>query len=168
MYHSFEADGVYHELWLSSSHQGYRLHLQNQVITPIAFTHSSDSSGVLTIADQSEPVRFAIEGDLIHLHVRGRTRIVRYNDPLRECACGHNETDALVARAPMPGFVVAITASPGQSVSAGMALMLIESMKLETVIRSPQDGIVDRIHVKEGDSFEHEAVLVTLSKEEGR
>nr|WP_249788103.1 acetyl-CoA carboxylase biotin carboxyl carrier protein subunit [Bradyrhizobium sp. NBAIM01] len=68
----------------------------------------------------------------------------------------------------MPGFVVAITASPGQSVSAGMALMLIESMKLETVIRSPQDGIVDRIHVKEGDSFEHEAVLVTLSKEEGR
>ncbi|RXG89124.1 acetyl-CoA carboxylase biotin carboxyl carrier protein subunit [Bradyrhizobium zhanjiangense] len=65
----------------------------------------------------------------------------------------------------MPGFVVAITVSSGQSVSAGMALMLIESMKLETIIRSPQDGIVHRIHVKEGESFEHDAVLVTLSKE---
>ncbi|QOZ36239.1 hypothetical protein XH92_35000 [Bradyrhizobium sp. CCBAU 53421] len=67
----------------------------------------------------------------------------------------------------MPGVVVATTVSPGQSVSAGMALMMIESMKLETIIHSPQDGIVDRIHVKEGESFEHDAVLVTLS-EEGR
>nr|WP_233287067.1 biotin/lipoyl-containing protein [Bradyrhizobium oropedii] len=65
----------------------------------------------------------------------------------------------------MPGVVVATTVSPGQSVSAGMALMTIESMKLETIIRSPQDGIVDRVHVKEGESFEHDAVLVTLSKE---
>ncbi|MEY9297947.1 biotin carboxyl carrier protein [Bradyrhizobium elkanii] len=45
--------------------------------------------------------------------------------------------------------------------------MMIESMKLQTIIRSPQDGIVDRIHVKEGESFEHDAELVTLS-EEGR
>lgn len=165
MHHSFEVDGVDHELWLSSSQQGYRLHLRDQVITPVAFTHRSDSSGILTIAGESEPVRFAIEGELIHLHIRGRTRILRYNDPLRACASGNNETHALVARAPMPGFVVAITVSPGQSVSAGMALMMIESMKLETIIRSPQDGIVDRIHVKEGESFEHDAVLVTLSKE---
>ncbi|WP_165405479.1 acetyl-CoA carboxylase biotin carboxyl carrier protein subunit [Bradyrhizobium genosp. SA-3] len=165
MHHSFEVDGVDHELWLSSSQQGYRLHLRDQVITPVAFTHRSDSSGILTIAGESEPVRFAIEGELIHLHIRGRTRILRYNDPLRASASGNNETHALVARAPMPGFVVAITVSPGQSVSAGMALMMIESMKLETIIRSPQDGIVDRIHVKEGESFEHDVVLVTLSKE---
>ncbi|WP_164940199.1 acetyl-CoA carboxylase biotin carboxyl carrier protein subunit [Bradyrhizobium zhanjiangense] len=165
MYHSFEVDGVYHELWLSPNQQDYRLHLRDHVITPVAFTHCNDSSGILTIAGQSEPVRFAIDGELIHLHIRGRTRILRYNDPLRACASGNSATHALVARAPMPGFVVAITVSSGQSVSAGMALMLIESMKLETIIRSPQDGIVHRIHVKEGESFEHDAVLVTLSKE---
>ncbi|MCC8936749.1 biotin/lipoyl-binding protein [Bradyrhizobium sp. Arg62] len=165
MYHSFDVDGVDHKLWLSANQQGYRLHLRDQIIAPVAFTHRSDSSGILTIAGENEPVRFAIEGELIHLHIRGRTRILHYNDPLRAYASGNSETHALVARAPMPGFVVAITVSPGQSVSAGMALMMIESMKLETIIRSPQDGIVDRIHVKEGESFEHDAVLVTLSKE---
>ncbi|MCC8959465.1 acetyl-CoA carboxylase biotin carboxyl carrier protein subunit [Bradyrhizobium sp. Pear77] len=165
MHHSFEIDGVDHRLWLSNSQQGYRLHLRDQVITPVAFTYHSESSGILTIAGESEPVRFAIEGELIHLHIRGRARILRYIDPLRTLAPANDGTRPLIARAPMPGVVVATTVSPGQSVSAGMALMTIESMKLETIIRSPQDGIVDRVHVKEGESFEHDAVLVTLSKE---
>ncbi|WP_375784734.1 acetyl-CoA carboxylase biotin carboxyl carrier protein subunit [Bradyrhizobium sp. Pha-3] len=165
MYHSFEVDGVDHRLWLSASQQGYRLHLCDQVIAPVAFTRHSDSSGILTIAGESEPVRFAIEGELIHLHIRGRTRVLRYNDPLRTLVSGNDEARPRVARAPMPGVVVATTVSPGQQVSAGMALMMIESMKLETIIRSPQDGIVDRIHVKEGESFERDAVLVTLCKE---
>jgi acetyl/propionyl-CoA carboxylase alpha subunit len=167
VYHSFEVDRVDHRLWLSTSQQGYRLHLRDQVIAPVAFTHHGESSGILTIAGESEPVRFAIDGDLIHLHIRGRSRIVRYNDPLRALTSANDETRLLIARAPMPGVVVATTVSPGQSVSAGMALMMIESMKLQTIIRSPQDGIVDRIHVKEGESFEHDAELVTLS-EEGR
>ncbi|MGY4407952.1 MULTISPECIES: acetyl-CoA carboxylase biotin carboxyl carrier protein subunit [Bradyrhizobium] len=165
MYHSFELDRVDHRLWLSTGQQGYRLHLRDQVIAPVAFTHHSESSGILTIAGESEPVRFAIEGDLIHLHIRGRTRVLRYNDPLRTLAPANDEIRPLTARAPMPGVVVATTVSPGQSVSAGMALMMIESMKLETIIRSPRDGIVDRIHVEQGESFEHDAVLVTLSKE---
>ncbi|MGY3591641.1 acetyl/propionyl-CoA carboxylase alpha subunit [Bradyrhizobium sp. USDA 4341] len=164
MYHSFEVDGVEHTLWLSASRHGYRLHLRDEVIAPVAFTQRSDSSGILTIAGQSEPVRFVIDGELIHLHIRGRTRTLRYIDPLRTHASGNSGTHPLVARAPMPGMVVAITVSPGDSVSAGTALMMIESMKLETIIRSPQDGIVERIHVKENESFEHEAVLVTLSK----
>nr|WP_249815601.1 MULTISPECIES: biotin/lipoyl-containing protein [unclassified Bradyrhizobium] len=65
----------------------------------------------------------------------------------------------------MPGVVVTIAVSPGQPVSAGAALMMIESMKLETIIRSSQDGVVGRIHFKEGESFERDAVLITLSKE---
>ena len=70
-----------------------------------------------------------------------------------------------MTRAPMPGVVVTIAVLPGQPVSAGAALMMTESMKLETIIRSSQDGVVDGIHFKEGESFERDAVLITLSKE---
>nr|WP_246726120.1 acetyl-CoA carboxylase biotin carboxyl carrier protein subunit [Rhizobium laguerreae] len=66
----------------------------------------------------------------------------------------------------MPGVVVKTSVLPGDQISAGYALMVIESMKLESVIRAPQDGVVDRIHFSEGESFEHGAVLVTV-KEEG-
>nr|WP_246501825.1 acetyl-CoA carboxylase biotin carboxyl carrier protein subunit [Mesorhizobium amorphae] len=65
----------------------------------------------------------------------------------------------------MPGVVVATSVLPGEAIAAGTALMVIESMKLETVIRSSQDGVVDRVHFKEGESFEQDAVLVTLSAE---
>ncbi|MCA6108020.1 acetyl-CoA carboxylase biotin carboxyl carrier protein subunit [Bradyrhizobium cenepequi] len=165
MKHSFEVDGVDYQLWLSPCQQGYRLHLRDKVIAPVAFSYQGDGCGVLTIAGESEPVKFAIDGDVIHVHIRGRTRILHYRDPLRTLACADNEEDHLVARAPMPGVVVKTSVSPGQLVSAGAALMTIESMKLETVIRSPQDGVVDRIHFSEGESFERDAVLVMLSKE---
>jgi biotin carboxyl carrier protein len=70
---------------------------------------------------------------------------------------GHN-----VARAPMPGTVVALKVARGDAVIAGSVLMVIESMKLETQIRASQEGIVDRLHVKDGDSFDRDAILVTL------
>ncbi|MBY5891557.1 acetyl-CoA carboxylase biotin carboxyl carrier protein subunit [Rhizobium leguminosarum] len=66
----------------------------------------------------------------------------------------------------MPGVVVKTSVLPGDQIAAGSGLMVIESMKLESVIRAPQDGVVDRIHFSEGESFEHGAVLVTI-KEEG-
>jgi biotin carboxyl carrier protein len=42
---------------------------------------------------------------------------------------------------------------------------VIESMKLETAIRAAQDGIVEKIHVRAGESFDRDAALVTLSRE---
>jgi 3-methylcrotonyl-CoA carboxylase alpha subunit len=64
----------------------------------------------------------------------------------------------------MPGTVVALKVAPGDAVTAGTVLMVIESMKLETQIRASQDGIVERVHVKESDSFDRNAILVTLSQ----
>jgi biotin carboxyl carrier protein len=38
-------------------------------------------------------------------------------------------------------------------------------MKLETAIRAAQGGIVEKIHVRAGESFDRDAALVTLSWE---
>ncbi|WFU14477.1 biotin carboxylase N-terminal domain-containing protein [Bradyrhizobium sp. CB3481] len=129
-----------------------------------SFSHQGDGCGLLTISGETEPVRFAIDGDTIHMHFRGKMRILRYRDLLRSFASANERSDHLVAGAPMPGVTVTTRVSPGQPLSAGTALMMIESMKLETVIRSPNDGVVDRIHFKQGDSFERDAVLITLSE----
>ena len=164
--HTFELDGTDHQLWLSRCAQGYRLHLQEQVVAPVTFSHQAEGHGLLTIAGQTEPVRFAIDEDSMHLHIGGTTCTVRYLDPLRTLAHTGAGMDHLVARAPMPGVVVTIKTSLGDAVAAGAPLMVIESMKLETVIRSPLDGVVEQIHVKEGESFERDAVLVTLALKE--
>lgn len=165
MNHSFEVDGVEYQLWLSRCREDYRLSLHDRVIAPVAFSHRGGGCGVVIIAGESQPVRFAIDGETIHVHMSGETRSLHYRDPLRTLATPKQEISQPVARAPMPGVVIAAQVSPGQAVSVGTALMTIESMKLETVIRSPQDGIVERIHFKEGESFEQDAVLVTLLEE---
>lgn len=165
MNHCFEVDGVEYQLWLSRCREDYRLCLHDRVIAPVAFSHRGDGCGVVIIAGESQPVRFAIDGETIHVHMSGETRSLRYRDPLRTLATSKQEISQAVARAPMPGVVIVARVSPGQAVSVGTALMTIESMKLETVIRSPQDGIVECIHFKEGESFEQDAVLVTLLEE---
>ena len=120
--------------------------------------------GSLTITGTNEAAAFAVDGDVIHIHMRGRTRSLRYVDPLRALAAVDGDNGHNVARAPMPGTVVALKVAPGDAVTAGTVLIVIESMKLETQIRASQDGIVERLHVKDGDSFDRDTILVTLSQ----
>ncbi|MGY8682100.1 biotin/lipoyl-containing protein [Bradyrhizobium sp. UFLA05-153] len=167
MKHSFSLDVENYELWLSPGQHGYRLHLDDEVIAPVTFSHQLDGRGLLVIPTDTIPVKFAIGGDTLYLHIRGRTHILQYRDQLRALAFSDAQADDLVARAPMPGVVVATEVSPGDVVSAGATLMLAESMKLEFVVRSPRDGTVECIHFKVGESFERDSALVTFS-EKGR
>jgi biotin carboxyl carrier protein len=91
--------------------------------------------------------------------------VVRYIDPLVALSGVADDAGHNVARAPMPGVVLSVRVSVGERVSTGTVVAIIESMKLETAIRASQDGVVEKIHVREGESFDRDAVLVTLSQE---
>lgn len=52
--------------------------------------------------------------------------------------------------APMPCKVLRVEAKAGDRVKKDQILVVIESMKMETVIRSPQDGVIFRIVHQEG------------------
>ena len=52
--------------------------------------------------------------------------------------------------APMPCKVLRVEAKAGDRVRKDQVLVVIESMKMETVIRSPQDGVISRIVHQEG------------------
>ncbi|KAL3954660.1 hypothetical protein ACCO45_010223 [Purpureocillium lilacinum] len=56
----------------------------------------------------------------------------------------------------------------GQEVKKGTPLVVIESMKMETVIRSPQDGVVKKLAHKEGDICKAGTVLVLFEEEPGK
>jgi biotin carboxyl carrier protein len=68
-----------------------------------------------------------------------------------------------VVRAPMPGKVVKILCKPGDRVAAGAGLVVVEAMKMENELRSPREGTVETIHVKEGQPVEGQESLITLS-----
>ena len=54
--------------------------------------------------------------------------------------------------APMPCKILRVDVQPGEQVKKDQALVIIESMKMETTIRSPQDGIISRIVHRQGVS----------------
>ena len=70
---------------------------------------------------------------------------------------------AVAVTAPMPGKILGVKASAGQSVKRGQVLLILEAMKMENEIVAPQDGTVATINVAVGDSVEPGATLATLN-----
>ncbi|MBV7393536.1 acetyl/propionyl/methylcrotonyl-CoA carboxylase subunit alpha [Mameliella sediminis] len=84
-------------------------------------------------------------------------------DPL---ARGAAEGAAEGALAPMPGRVVSVHVSVGQSVEEGDRLVVLEAMKMEHTLRAGRAGTVGEVLVAEGDQVEAGAPLVVLEDDE--
>lgn len=69
---------------------------------------------------------------------------------------------AEVINAPMPGTIVSIAVSAGQSVKSGDVLLVLEAMKMENEIMAPRDGVVAGVHVAKGESVDSGKALVSL------
>ncbi len=65
--------------------------------------------------------------------------------------------------APMPGTILDVKVSVGDSVSSGSVLCILEAMKMENEIVAPQDGTVASVNVSKGDSVEAGQVIITLN-----
>ena len=68
--------------------------------------------------------------------------------------------------APMPGLVVRITVSVGDTVTAGQGLAVIEAMKMENELRASAAGVVTAVRVLPGQAVDKGAVLVELASPE--
>jgi 3-methylcrotonyl-CoA carboxylase alpha subunit len=64
---------------------------------------------------------------------------------------------------PLPGVVVSILVSAGQTVAAGEALLIVEAMKMEHTIRAPRAGTVLALHCAPGDRVPEGQALLELS-----
>ncbi len=65
-------------------------------------------------------------------------------------------------RAPMPGKIVAAPAKPGDAVTKGQPIVVLEAMKMEHALVAPFDGVVGEIGVAVGDQVPADAVLARV------
>ena len=63
---------------------------------------------------------------------------------------------------PMPGLVKSISIKKGQLIKQGQELIVIEAMKMENILKSEKECIVDDVLIKEGSSVSTDEVLITF------
>ena len=63
---------------------------------------------------------------------------------------------------PVTGVVWRIVAAPGSVVAAGDTILIMESMKMEIPIESPEDATVTLLHVAEGDQVSEDDPVATI------
>jgi biotin carboxyl carrier protein len=110
------------------------------------------------IDPESREVTLSINGK--RTTVRIQTRIEQL---LKDLGLEHamaKKLDSL--KAPMPGLIHSLKVTEGQEVKKGDPLLILEAMKMENVIKSPGEGTVTRIHVKEKASVEKNTLLISF------
>ena len=65
--------------------------------------------------------------------------------------------------APMPGTILKVNVSAGQSVKAGQVLVVLEAMKMENEIFAPKSGSVAQVATSKGASVNTGDVLVVIA-----
>ena len=110
---------------------------------------------------------FSIEIDAGHQDRRSYTRRQSSSEQITpqtplNSVTSHTQVNETILRSPMPGRVMSITVRPGDSVSEGDEVCVVEAMKMEQSIRAPRNGIVKEIHVQPLDSVNANDPLVEL------
>lgn len=122
-----------------------------------------DGSGGWSVAgpDGRRTCRVAARRDERFVFADGRTHHLRLVDP------DHPAGDEAARagpnlRAGMPGKVVRVLVADGAVVAAGQALVILESMKMETELTAAAAGTVVRIHVGAGQVVAQDDPLVDV------
>lgn len=71
---------------------------------------------------------------------------------------------ASTVTAPMPGTILKIDVSAGDTVKKGQVLLILEAMKMENEITAPADGKIASVNVSKGSAVNAGDVLVSISQ----
>ncbi len=97
-----------------------------------------------------------------HASVTSGLSFLKAGEALDSNSGNQNKKGARV-KSQMPGKIVRVLVKPGQEVKKGEAVMVMEAMKMENEIKSPQDGVIKDVRVSEGQAVETGAELLNFA-----
>jgi biotin carboxyl carrier protein len=73
---------------------------------------------------------------------------------------GDQRKAAEVLKAPMPGMVLRVQVRPGDRVTPGTGLVVLEAMKMENELKAQAAGVIKTVRVSAGEAVEKGQVLL--------
>ena len=135
----------------------------------VEIVHHQNGELTITAAGQkTEPSARAAamrlsSGDIAVMD-EGETFVLPLFDPFATTDVGGSSAERLAA--PMPGKIVQIFVKPGDRVTRGMPLAVLEAMKMEHTLAAPGDARIEAVDVAQGDQVGEGAVVVRFTKPE--
>jgi 3-methylcrotonyl-CoA carboxylase alpha subunit len=151
-----------HDVDLEYARDGYVFH-HGGLDTPLSISSAAGSHLSIRFAGHTLGADVVRTGDELHIFAGGRHRMLALFDIIAQSSGGDAAGGRLTA--PMPGRIIAISASPGARVERGAALLVMEAMKMEHTIVAPADGVIEDILFGVGDQVAEGAELVRFVPE---
>ena len=127
----------------------------------INVARKTENSFELLMHGHVEQVYYAQDDHHLFLHVAGQTWQLEIVNTFSQGASEGDEDNRVLA--PMPGVVLELKVGVDDSIEAGQALMLIESMKLQTEVKASTAGTIKHIHYEAGQTFDKGALLLEIN-----
>ena len=83
--------------------------------------------------------------------------------PVAPAPAASGAAGGITVSSPMPGKILSVKASVGQTVKKGDVILVLEAMKMENEVVAPEDGTIATINVAANDSVEAGDTLATLN-----
>lgn len=142
------------------SGQIYRVTLENQTLE-VEILRSGGNRLDLLVDGKRISAYLSSDNARRWVTIDGRTFVLTRVAGKGKGRAGHQHAAGELT-APMPGQVRAVNVSEGDKVSKGQTLLLLEAMKMEIRIQSPQNGVVEKLFVKQGQTVEREQMLIEI------
>ncbi len=143
----------------------YEVKLRGKVHVVDAFKHDY---GTLSLIVDTASYAAMLDHRASHVRVRVRDSVfpIEILDEkklrMRRAAGKFTVEGKQTLTAPMPGKIVRVLVKLGDEVKEGQGLVVVEAMKMENELRSPKDGKLVELHVKEGQAVEGNAKLCAV------
>jgi len=119
---------------------------------------SCDSGNEFTVTVNGKKYAVALDGDKATVNGKPYDFNVKAGIEAQAAASG----DGTPVKAALPGNVLKVLVSAGDSIAEGDVIAVVEAMKMETEIKSPASGTVNSVEIEVGDKVQTGQVLVTI------
>ncbi|KAJ3048724.1 hypothetical protein HK097_010262 [Rhizophlyctis rosea] len=106
---------------------------------------------VSSVGDRRVRSSVVRDGERVHVFFEGHKTTLKVPSPAYLLAAGGEAAGSGAVVSPMPCKISQVNIQPGQKVEKGQALIILEAMKMEHVIKSPQAGEIKKVNYKVGD-----------------
>ncbi|RZK20534.1 MAG: biotin/lipoyl-binding protein [Pedobacter sp.] len=128
----------------------------NGDMSNVIYKHKSYNTEVVSFDRADKTCKIKVNGTVYGISVEDQ-----FDQLLKQMGLANLTANKIAEiKAPMPGLVLSVVATENTEVKKGDSLLILEAMKMENILKSPADGVIQKILVAKGDKVEKNQILI--------